>query len=120
MLRINNIKEFIIFDCTNFLHTFFLFVSLLIFAPSVIGAACTEVNPNGTIAVSSTPITECTSWVLLDTLEYQENNIIPVLFTVNDTQELVQMFTVGFSGVMLCYLVGYITGVIVNQFKEDR
>ena len=87
--------------------------------------SCAVLNaawPGNLVQVTSTPITSCNSYVVLDSTDWAKVNQVltasaPVASTF-DAVQAAEFWTFGLSIVMFCYLIAVKAGVILSMIRR--
>ena len=93
-------------------------------------AVCAYIDANGNVIYDSTPPASCTTYLLMDSADYTafqnlqtgdaQSITFQDVFAIPESEVLGQAFWYGFSLVILCYLVAYGYGVVINFFKPSH
>lgn len=84
-------------------------------------ALCVEIQ-SGALMQSATPIDQCTGvskYVLLHNTEYTSLPTLTDIFTMPLSEDLQQMFELGFILPVLTWITAWGYGVVINWFERD-
>ncbi len=62
---------------------------------------------NDFLKVTTTPIEECSGFVILDNIEYLNYQTYNLLFQMPSVDEAMNIFNIGFNTVVIVFLAGY-------------
>nr|KJZ10757.1 hypothetical protein TW77_06895 [Pseudoalteromonas rubra] len=84
-------------------------------------ATCVELQ-HGQLTPTAQSIEDCSGFVLLEPTEYQQFLLGSSLFdpSVIDQATAQQLFMAGFSLVLICYLVSWGYGTVINWFRPEH
>jgi hypothetical protein len=100
---------------------FWLLVCITLAAPlSASAATCAKTNVDGFVYLSAESLAECSGHVLMDSAEYSQVPTLQALFAWPDSGQLASAWLAGFTIPMICYLVAWGFGTVVNFFNSDN
>ncbi len=93
-------------------------------------AICVQQDTNGVLYANGSTEPTCTDYLLLDSAEFQafqqlqtgQQQMITFqdVFAIPEASQLGEAFALGFSFVMICYLVSWGYGVVINFFNPSH
>jgi len=93
---------------------------LALFAFDATAATCVVAMADDSLRLSTTPLAECTGYVLMDSSEYSQVPTLQALFAWPESDQMVAAWMAGFTLPMVCYLAAWGFGTVVNFFKPEN
>lgn len=82
---------------------------------------CITVNTSGKLmATEVAAVTDCTAYIAESAQTYVAQPTLQDIFSMPIASDLLQMWELGFGLPVLCYLVAWGYGVIINMFARDH
>lgn len=82
-------------------------------------SACVVVNPDGTLAFTGHPVSECPGYVLVSSAEHGVYAVVQEAFGMPEKEVIASWFVGSYGVVMLFYMAAYFVGRIVAMFNHD-
>lgn len=81
-------------------------------------AMCIDIDANGFLIQSIQTIDTCTTYALLTAQEYKVTPTLQDIFNIPVASDMLQMWELGFGLPILCYLVAWGYGTVINFFND--